>query len=327
MAKQRIEFDAFRERYGCDVATIPGNVALLGLPAAGTTWDLALTAQTLDILEPRVDAFLDFWLRRVRPHLPRRPIWLLLCYWDAWRERTPYSADFRWVTVDGPLGLEWRGEAGVLPRFSEAQPWVGCFGAQQGDPSALLVPEAHFLHASYRPLRARLLLERTRWDAKVERGMFAGSDHGEPGPDGTASQERSPRRTLAAVVEAEGLDVEVHFEGGVKRSRQIRHKYLLDVDGYVRTWDAWAWKLMSGSVVLSPGSRWETFFTRQFEPWEHFVPVAADFSDLGERLDWCRGNDAECRAIAERAGRRAREVYDPDRVGRSLATAIEDRLA
>ena len=67
--------------------------------------------------------------------------------------------------------------------------------------------------------------------------------------------------------------------------------------------------MMSGSTVLSLTSPWTTFFHEQFSAWEHFVPVANDCADLGEKLQWCLDNDEECRAISERARLRAEEVY------------------
>ena len=38
-------------------------------------------------------------------------------------------------------------------------------------------------------------------------------------------------------------------------------------------------------------------------PWKHYVPVANDFSDLGEKIRWCHHHDDECREI----GRNARD--------------------
>ena len=38
------------------------------------------------------------------------------------------------------------------------------------------------------------------------------------------------------------------------------------------------------------------------EPWVHFLPVEADFSDLPERVDWCLSHPRECEAIG-REGR------------------------
>src|SRR5512136_2367623 len=77
--------------------------------------------------------------------------------------------------------------------------------------------------------------------------------------------------------------------------------------------------MQSGSVVLSTASPWETFFTRMFEPWTHFVPIANDFADLAEKLDWCRAHDDECRDMARRARQHAESVYRPEYVGRVVA--------
>ncbi len=161
---------------------------------------------------------------------------------------------------------------------------VGCFGAHIGDPSAVLWPDPHYLvRQHYAPLFADVVANDTPWEERHQRG------------------------------------VDVHLGRGVAMAEQLRYRYLLDVDGFTRTWDAWAWKMMSGSVVLSPALPWESYFSRQFEPWEHFVPVANDFSDLGRRLEWCREHDAECREIAERARRHAVVVYAPETVARIVA--------
>ena len=36
-------------------------------------------------------------------------------------------------------------------------------------------------------------------------------------------------------------------------------------------------------------------------PWVDHVPIAADLSDLAEKIKWCREHDDECRQIAQRA--------------------------
>jgi hypothetical protein len=186
----------------------------------------------------------------------------------------------------------------------------------------LLLPEAHYLCGFYyRPLLVRLRLERVRWEAKRNRAIFAGRDHG-PAHDGATLRQR-----MRSLVASQELPVDVHLGETIPRRAQIAYKYLLDVDGWVRTWDAWAWKLASGSVVLSPASEWTTFFTELFEPWEHFVPVAQDFSDLGERLEWCTAHDGECRDIVRRARSLVEEVYHPRWAGARLARSLEQKLA
>jgi hypothetical protein len=135
------------------------------------------------------------------------------------------------------------------------------------------------------------------------------------------------RRDLEQLVKRGQFPIDVSIGGRVTRREQLRNKYVIDIDGAVRTWDAWAWKMFSGSAVLSPASTWETWFTRSFEPWVHFVPVAGDLSDLGELLEWCRAHDDECRQMAARARHRALEVYDRRLVERESAAVLRAKLA
>ena len=48
-------------------------------------------------------------------------------------------------------------------------------------------------------------------------------------------------------------------------------------------------------------SAWEQWYEHKLEPYRHFVPVKRDLSDLAEKVQWCRGHDAECREIAAEA--------------------------
>jgi hypothetical protein len=256
----------------------------------------------------------------------QRSWWLLCCTFDGWRERVPPRAVNTWAAATPELDQldEWRGPPGVLPVLSERQPWVACFCRQEGDGSGLLLPEAHYLKfGGYRALFRSVSMQRRPWWARATRGVFAGGDHGDAVTEAAVT---SSRRALAEVVRSAGLPVDVALGGSVSRRRQLGYRYLLDVDGFVRTFDAWAWKLASGSVVLSQASHWQTMFTTAFAAWEHYVPVARDFGDLAERLEWCLTHDDECRAIAGRARRRAYEVYAPDNVRREARATLTAAL-
>lgn len=77
-------------------------------------------------------------------------------------------------------------------------------------------------------------------------------------------------------------------------------KYALDIDGFTNAWDNLAHRLALGCCVLkveSPFGFRQWYYDR-LRPFEHFVPVRSDLSDLAERLDWVRSHDAEARAIA-----------------------------
>jgi len=40
------------------------------------------------------------------------------------------------------------------------------------------------------------------------------------------------------------------------------------------------------------------WFYDELVPWEHYVPVAHDLSDLFEKIDWLREHDDEARKIS-----------------------------
>jgi len=95
----------------------------------------------------------------------------------------------------------------------------------------------------------------------------------------------------------------------IERSEMIKYKYLLDIDGNASTWDATAWKLNSGSVILKTDSCWTQWFYGDFKPWVHYVPVADDFSDIQERFQWCEAHQSECQEMIRRCRQLFQEVY------------------
>jgi hypothetical protein len=318
-----VSADVFRDEFGADFIVLPYTTCLLGWSERRRQWLVHGFLDGGGHSRERLDALTRFFDRYVQRDLEPCSFWFFFNHWDAWREGAEYSSDFRWVPASTGIGSveEWQLGPGEIPILSQSRRWVACYGAQRDDPSALLLPEAHYLCGFYyRPLLVRLRLKRVRWEAKRNRAIFAGRDHG-PATDGATL-----RRRLGSLVASEDLPVDVHLGEAIPHRAQLGYKYLFDVDGWVRTWDAWAWKLASGSVVLSPASDWTTFFTEPFAPWEHFVPVARDFSDLEQRLEWCVVHDDECRELARRARTRVEEVYRPSWVGARLARGLTEKL-
>jgi hypothetical protein len=90
----------------------------------------------------------------------------------------------------------------------------------------------------------------------------------------------------------------------------LERKYALDIDGYSNAWSNLFTRLLFGCCVLKVESRhgFRQWYYDRLKPWEHYVPVAADLSDLVERFDWVREHDDECRDIAQRGRRLALEM-------------------
>ncbi|KAI8612286.1 hypothetical protein BC830DRAFT_1067809, partial [Chytriomyces sp. MP71] len=66
----------------------------------------------------------------------------------------------------------------------------------------------------------------------------------------------------------------------------LAFKYLLVIDG--NTWPGrLQYYLETNSVILYAGI-FIDYYMWKLEPWVHYVPVAIDFSDLDERIQWLR---------------------------------------
>lgn len=99
-----------------------------------------------------------------------------------------------------------------------------------------------------------------------------------------------------------------------------RFRYVLDMDGNSNSWN-FMMKLRLQSCVLRVDSDWHQWFAPRLRPWEHYVPIAKDLSNLEDRIQWCLDNDAECARIAERGAAFARAMDFDDEMA-SAARAI-----
>ncbi|KAJ7740516.1 glycosyl transferase family 90-domain-containing protein [Mycena metata] len=81
------------------------------------------------------------------------------------------------------------------------------------------------------------------------------------------------------------------------REDAYKYKYLLDLDGNSFS-GRFLGLMKSGSLVFK-----STLFTEYFDAWlrpyEHYIPVLPDLSDLVERIEWARSHDKEAKRIQE----------------------------
>lgn len=85
-----------------------------------------------------------------------------------------------------------------------------------------------------------------------------------------------------------------------------RFRYLIDVEG-----NGYSGRLKlllhSGRVVFIQDYPWREWFREHLVPWQHYVPVARDLSDLIERLEQVRADPDMEKRIAENGCRFAQE--------------------
>ncbi|MBW7055913.1 hypothetical protein KY389_04275 [Paracoccus bogoriensis] len=84
--------------------------------------------------------------------------------------------------------------------------------------------------------------------------------------------------------------------------------------------------LDQNGVLFAEDDGWQVFYSGRFLPWQHYIPVARYLTDLPEKLDWARANQAECQAISARARAEVRHLRDPA-ARRALMRLILDGLA
>jgi hypothetical protein len=77
-------------------------------------------------------------------------------------------------------------------------------------------------------------------------------------------------------------------------------KFAVDIDGHTNTWSNLLVRFHLGCCVLKVDSQhgYRQWYYDRIRPWEHFIPVRADLSDLAEKIDWARSNDVRSREIA-----------------------------
>ena len=88
--------------------------------------------------------------------------------------------------------------------------------------------------------------------------------------------------------------------GRMSPEEQSKYKYIVNVDGHVSAFRL-SLELAMGSVILLVDSPWRIWYRKNLIPYEHYVPVKEDMSDLFSQIKWCRDNDEKCEEIAKNA--------------------------
>jgi hypothetical protein len=80
-------------------------------------------------------------------------------------------------------------------------------------------------------------------------------------------------------------------------SEKSKYKYILNLDGHVSAFRL-GHEFSLKSVILIPDSQYYLWFFFILKPYEHYIPIKEDLSDLIEKIQWCKDNDSKCKQIA-----------------------------
>lgn len=111
------------------------------------------------------------------------------------------------------------------------------------------------------------------------------------------------------------IDLEDHLD----------HRYLVILDGSGYP-NRLYWQAFSNSLLLVPQTgllSWLKPESQVFRPYEHYLPVRGDLSDLLSVWRWAESHSNECRAMAHAAQQAAREVFTTSAVLQYLAELLE----
>ena len=109
--------------------------------------------------------------------------------------------------------------------------------------------------------------------------------------------------------------------GRLSLEEQARYKYILNIPGHVVAFRL-SHELAMGAVLLIVDSPWRIWFTEYLIPYEHYIPIAPDLSNLIDIIKWCRSHDAECQKISENARDFYNRYLSRDKILDALQTVL-----
>jgi len=189
---------------------------------------------------------------------------------------------------------------------------------------AWLIPDSDFLSSnSYEGAREAFGTGAPTWDYRQTIAIWRGSSSGRSST-GLMQIPRVQLCRLAAQEDAQGLidagitaivqartpeEAEVLQNSGLCRfhmplSNIVNFKMQIDVDGNSNAWAGLFQKLLTGSAVLKVASNQgcRQWYYSRLVPWQNYVPVSADMSDLKDIVKYLVAHDTVAQAIGA-AGR------------------------
>ena len=81
-----------------------------------------------------------------------------------------------------------------------------------------------------------------------------------------------------------------------------QYKYHIDLGGGGgTTWSGTSEKLALPGLLFHHVTPMKDYFHNALKPWEHYVPIKEDLSDLKDKFEWAEANQEEAKSIAERS--------------------------
>jgi hypothetical protein len=198
-----------------------------------------------------------------------------------------------------------------------------------GQDTAILIPDSQYLQSfGYTRFRRMVLNDPVPWFDREPTFFWRGAANGfagrKPTTYGTdfgwcprlnlcahAQTSRFADRMNIGITElpppfkgdalAERRKLERFMREHVPALKQIHYRYLIDIDGWANSWSGLFQKLLLGATVLKVRSKSDSkqWYYDRLRPFENYVPVESDLSDLDDMAAWVEAHPVEAERIAE----------------------------
>jgi len=283
--KSNISLKDFNKKFNTNVVELPYNIAAVGVDMDS---DEKLFLHLNDVSYIYFNETLDYWFNNIHDKLNKRKYYLLLCYSDGYKfdEVNELKHIITFATKNVSKNI-----------FTFSKRW--------NDKNSICIPDP-FYTSRKKHIIAMKQIDETKvdWLSKKDICIWRGklkNGHSSNLFDMKGKEDMNPRQYFVKMYR-EGKFNNVDYEDSfTSLQEQLTYKYILDIDGWSNTWDATIWKLYSGSILFKVKSTWQQWYYDELKEWEHYVPINNDFSDLNEKIEWCKLNDDKCKQIAKNA--------------------------
>lgn len=273
---------------------------------------------------------LKYWMKYVHPNIKKEKkekYYFLFCLWDGYRERIKFNSIENYIlSYPTKNNNDFCGKTELVLKDNREIPvfhkdiFVFAVSKHYNDPYTICIPDAHFIRSrgyenencdykSKKYIDENNIPFNEKKNICIYRGTIGNSsvtNFFDSEKYGSLNQ----REYLKKLFKENKIQNFDYNDGFMEVKEQLKYRYILDVDGYTNTFDATAWKLYSGSVLLKTKSVWRQWYYDEFKEWVNYVPVNNDFSDLNEKIQWCIDNQNECKKIISNAKKMFENVFN-----------------
>lgn len=110
----------------------------------------------------------------------------------------------------------------------------------------------------------------------------------------------------------------------VSETEHLKYKYLLSIDGNAATGTRVPWIMYSNSILIKQESSKIEWFYPVLEPYVHYIPVNARFTDIFDQFTWLQTNDEKLKDLNIRAQDFVKNNLMPEDIESHIAIILNE---